>query len=499
MASFVDIFRASAPFAAIITSFQDGLYEDVAAYVATFRRHACEHPRSTKQRPLAHEATIYPSRLLPRASLLDMDCVDLFLHTGDIGRQAFAAPIHFAVAMGHVEIVLRALACRRLSVDLIACALANGHVDLAKHLLANMDSLDATRVPRSRTTTVEARVAARDAPELFLLLKAFAPKIDWVNALASAIQTRAASAAMYIYTQQGAAAVDATTMDTVCTMGLLALATQMHLDGQRCSANAMNGAAINGHLEMVMFLHEHRQEGCFPHTIARVAAQGHVDVLAYLVTHVVPHAARFYALAVDSASSFAALQILEAAVPGRVSLQTLASALESGSLDYVAHLLQTYHIVFRAALSARAGLVEWLFIKACGPHGSMALLQLLDDYCTSLSLVPSHTSTKKNAVHVALSFGHADMAAYLSTRGYHWRQSAFDDETKAAVCGHANAAASVAFLLQQRVAMDSDWANAACRYGSWLGVAECVVAAATSPVSMQWLLHAARGAATDRH
>ncbi|KDO20399.1 hypothetical protein SPRG_13781, partial [Saprolegnia parasitica CBS 223.65] len=157
MASFVDIFRASAPFAAIITSFQDGLYEDIVAYIATFRRHACEHPRSTKQRPLAHEATIYPSRLLPRASL-DMDCVDLFLQTGDIGRQAFTAPIHFAVAMGHTEIVLRALACRprRLSVELIACALAHARVDLAKHLLANMDSLDATRVPRSRTTTVEA-------------------------------------------------------------------------------------------------------------------------------------------------------------------------------------------------------------------------------------------------------------------------------------------------------------------------------------------------------
>ncbi|EQC27924.1 hypothetical protein SDRG_14345 [Saprolegnia diclina VS20] len=283
----------------------------------------------SKQRPLAHEATIYPSRLQPGASL-DLDCGGLFLQTGDIDRQAFAAPIHFAVARGHDEVVLRALACRpqQLSVELIACTLAHGHTDVAKIWLAKKDRLDPTYryVSRSRTTSVEARVVARDAPELLVLLKVFAPKVNRVNALASAIQARAASAAITPWVGGGESHDHGR-----CAQGLLALAMQMHHDGQRCTSNAMSGAAINTDTSVASSL--------------STAAQGQRDVLAYLMTHLD-----------DAADSLC---------PARVSLPTLASALDGGHVDFVATLLRTV----------------W-------SHGSVALVQLLDDYITSLSLPP---------------------------------------------------------------------------------------------------------------
>jgi hypothetical protein len=40
---------------------------------------------------------------------------------------------------------------------------------------------------------------------------------------------------------------------------------------------AMNGAACNGHLDVVQFLHEHRKEGCTIIAMNYAARNGHLD------------------------------------------------------------------------------------------------------------------------------------------------------------------------------------------------------------------------------
>lgn len=49
-----------------------------------------------------------------------------------------------------------------------------------------------------------------------------------------------------------------------------------------CTAKAMDKAAANGHLAVVMFLDENRSEGCTARAMADAAEADHVDVVEYL-------------------------------------------------------------------------------------------------------------------------------------------------------------------------------------------------------------------------
>ncbi|KDO18129.1 hypothetical protein SPRG_16418 [Saprolegnia parasitica CBS 223.65] len=81
MTSFADVFRPSLQAAALMAEYQDGLFEDVRAYMADFRRHAREH---TETKPQGYEVTIYPSRLHDGPAF-GLNCSDLLL--GKLARQ----------------------------------------------------------------------------------------------------------------------------------------------------------------------------------------------------------------------------------------------------------------------------------------------------------------------------------------------------------------------------------------------------------------------------
>ncbi|KAE9111253.1 hypothetical protein PF007_g11552 [Phytophthora fragariae] len=50
----------------------------------------------------------------------------------------------------------------------------------------------------------------------------------------------------------------------------------------KCTAEAMDGAAANNHLEVVKWLHDNRTEGCTPLGMALAAASGHVEMMEWL-------------------------------------------------------------------------------------------------------------------------------------------------------------------------------------------------------------------------
>ncbi|KAF0682801.1 Aste57867_25100 [Aphanomyces stellatus] len=52
-----------------------------------------------------------------------------------------------------------------------------------------------------------------------------------------------------------------------------------------CSTAAMDGAAANGHLATVQFLHTHRTEGCSDVAMRMAAANGHLDTALFLAHH----------------------------------------------------------------------------------------------------------------------------------------------------------------------------------------------------------------------
>ncbi|KAF0717906.1 Aste57867_2021 [Aphanomyces stellatus] len=59
----------------------------------------------------------------------------------------------------------------------------------------------------------------------------------------------------------------------------------LHRPADGCSVNALNGAATRGNLEMVRWLHMHRTEGCTTSAMDGAARFGHLHVLAFLHAH----------------------------------------------------------------------------------------------------------------------------------------------------------------------------------------------------------------------
>lgn len=71
-------------------------------------------------------------------------------------------------------------------------------------------------------------------------------------------------------------------MDAAATRGDLAKVEALHAENRKCTKKAMNGAAANGHLAVVGFLHANRQEGCTAGAMTKAAANGHLDVVEFL-------------------------------------------------------------------------------------------------------------------------------------------------------------------------------------------------------------------------
>ncbi|EQC29734.1 hypothetical protein SDRG_12506 [Saprolegnia diclina VS20] len=76
-------------------------------------------------------------------------------------------------------------------------------------------------------------------------------------------------------------------MDLVAMSGDLALLRWLHETGASCTTDALDGAAMNGHLDVVIFLHEARHEGCTIVAPTAAVANGHAPILRYLLDHCV--------------------------------------------------------------------------------------------------------------------------------------------------------------------------------------------------------------------
>ncbi|TMW61215.1 hypothetical protein Poli38472_013678 [Pythium oligandrum] len=74
-------------------------------------------------------------------------------------------------------------------------------------------------------------------------------------------------------------------MDKAAGNGHLAVVEFLHTQRMEgCTVSAMNDAAVNGHLHVVKYLHEHCSEGCTTKAMNGAAANGHFDVVRFLHT-----------------------------------------------------------------------------------------------------------------------------------------------------------------------------------------------------------------------
>ncbi|CAK4276684.1 unnamed protein product [Aphanomyces euteiches] len=71
-------------------------------------------------------------------------------------------------------------------------------------------------------------------------------------------------------------------IDGAAAEGYLDVIEFLHSHGQPCTENALTKASENGHTSVVAFLIQNRPEGCTPHAIEAAAANGHLHVLQLL-------------------------------------------------------------------------------------------------------------------------------------------------------------------------------------------------------------------------
>ncbi|EQC29728.1 hypothetical protein SDRG_12500 [Saprolegnia diclina VS20] len=74
-------------------------------------------------------------------------------------------------------------------------------------------------------------------------------------------------------------------MDLVAMAGDSTLLRWLHEAGANCTTAAMDGAAMNGHLDVVAFLHKTRTEGCTMTAPTAAVANGHAAIVAFLFHH----------------------------------------------------------------------------------------------------------------------------------------------------------------------------------------------------------------------
>ncbi|TDH72367.1 hypothetical protein CCR75_003407 [Bremia lactucae] len=81
---------------------------------------------------------------------------------------------------------------------------------------------------------------------------------------------------------------DSQLVDYVAKMGRLEimkfLLQRQGEEHQRCTSNAMDGAASNGFIRTVQYLHDQRSEGCTVAAMDRAAANGYIEVVHFLHT-----------------------------------------------------------------------------------------------------------------------------------------------------------------------------------------------------------------------
>ena len=76
-----------------------------------------------------------------------------------------------------------------------------------------------------------------------------------------------------------------TMMDLVAKAGDATLLRWLHAAGASCTKAAMDSAAMNGHLDAVVFLHEARTEGCTKIAATAAVRNGHAAIVRFLLEH----------------------------------------------------------------------------------------------------------------------------------------------------------------------------------------------------------------------
>ncbi|RHY12684.1 hypothetical protein DYB36_013354 [Aphanomyces astaci] len=185
-------------------------------------------------------------------------------------------------------------------------------------------------------------------------------------------------------------------MDIAASAGHLRALRVLDVVTKTCPFSAMDHAAMNGHLHVVTYLHEHRREGCTESAMDYASANGHLAVVAYLHAHRYEGCTTF---AMDWAAEHGHLDVVRFLHENRTegaSPNALADAAINSHLEVVRFLL-----TYRPSDGCREDAMD----RVAG-NGHLKIVQLLHEATTCRGWTTS-------AMDNAAAGGHLEVVQFL--------------------------------------------------------------------------------------
>ncbi|OQR94221.1 hypothetical protein THRCLA_22248 [Thraustotheca clavata] len=132
-------------------------------------------------------------------------------------------------------------------------------------------------------------------------------------------------------------------MDWAAMQGHLHIVQYLHENHNSCTVDAIDQAAKNGHFELVAFLCNNRKEGCTSNGYLWAATHGYVHIVRLLSFHY-PHQQWNYALAIERAAAQGHLDMVKWLLPLQSPLtieSILKIAVYHGHVSILELLLQS--------------------------------------------------------------------------------------------------------------------------------------------------------------
>ncbi|KDO28582.1 hypothetical protein SPRG_06438 [Saprolegnia parasitica CBS 223.65] len=406
--SFRSVVLGQPEIASMVFEFQFGLYEDVRPAFD-----ACNELLELDTKLNIAADPSFEQAFAPDAEWSDKTwSIHPLLHPSRVLNGQ--VPLHVAIVQGFVHLAKRILGCRPdlASDDAIHVAFQKNQLEIAELLLDQRESvhnqcgITHSHLPARRATSKNywGNMLAREDSRGLLLLQRFDPRCESLtesrrrHAFRRAFQKAMLANAML--------ALDLfpwlhypSLLDDMAGRGFLPLVRSLHDRGFECSTDAMDKAAATGHLEVVTFLHAHRNEGCTTKAMDDAATNGHLDVVQFLDCN---RTEGCTVDALDGAISHGHLDVVRFLVEHRTegaSPNILDRAAANGHLHVVEylHTLGTFDCTTDAVDKAAAG-------------GHLDVVQFLLTY-------RSEGCTHDKVVGYALERCHLRTTEYLLSRG----------------------------------------------------------------------------------
>ncbi|KDO32912.1 hypothetical protein SPRG_02604 [Saprolegnia parasitica CBS 223.65] len=460
MTTFLDAVLRQPELAALVFGYQGGVFEDIAPRFLHFYLFV-DFESSGNSGVYWLDPVLFRTSYRHRAcdetppAVLSSEELNLNQHNTRDPR----FPLHLAILEGDLTATRRILRCRPdlAYQEAIALAIQHHHLEIAAYLLEQR----ATNMPQLYRNFEDtyggwpsrcldewlprSTLCMNDSSVVALLWAHRQRDWNWRDLVLAAIHEHALEALAFLCRHAPPVTLTGV-LDAVSGYSPLSLVEALHARGVDCTHVAMDRAASAGNLDVVVFLHTHRNEGCTTDAMNIAATYGYLDIVVFLHENRREGCTRD---ALDGAVAGGYLDIVQFLVDHRdegASSDVLDIAAASGHLDMFVYWQQ------RGSFACTTAAMD---LAASNGH--------LDVVAYLLAHRDEYGGSPDGAVRGALANGHIAIVELLIAAGY---SLPTDIPRVVRAMRQPNALALLQLYVAQGIALPAAWTTDVHTFGA---------------------------------